>query len=577
MAKLPFLDTPDDHYAAHEAQWTLAEKRLYGDELVLDEITPFVQEPTASLDLRKRRARYANFPDMQCALVSGHIGRVLPMPQFNHPAMGDVRSRDQRVGQEPTLAEVIAYNIDGIGSDGQQFDAFVQGVTKRACATGYRWVMVEMPSLDDLVSIRVGMGRLPTDAGLDNPVVTDSEKLAGWRPFWEEWSPLQVPRAYYEKGVLQYAVVKTRLRQAAVVDNEGKPLPDAEGRYLLVRSGFQGLGPAFAKGGWWLFDAETHTIQSQGDWLLTRGQIPLVRAVAASSKGTAERPSVARSLTMSLGQIAIDLMNMRSEQGYNARAAAMAGAWLVNAGPEVQKEVIKQAGSVVTGVPPNLKQDGTYNDVTLQFGSAAALDAAVFSNMITEAIAEAREIMVRQVTQDAGESGEAKQVEHEAGASPLLAHVAGNTEQWVNTALAFTVMRAGVLGPTETPAAEVVLPRSFPLRDLVADVDKMLATLSTAGLSSPTWEAHLALSKGKDLGLLPAEIEETVKAEIEESAKIKRDRSAQQQAMLDQFLTGGGVPTPAPREEEPEPEPRPAPGGEDGDDGEPPGGGSTGA
>ena len=45
----------------------------------------------------------------------------------------------------PHAAELFYYNVDGIGSDGSQYPAWTDGVQVRACATGHRWTLVEMP------------------------------------------------------------------------------------------------------------------------------------------------------------------------------------------------------------------------------------------------------------------------------------------------------------------------------------------------------------------------------------------------------------------------------------------------
>ena len=100
---------------------------------------------------------------------------------------------------------------------------------------------------------------------------------------------------------------------------------------------------------------------------------------------------------MELGQIAIDMMNARSEQRYNARQAAKSVIYLMGATDVTQGEVVDQAkaGSVVVAVRPTELPDGSKvsaSQVTVSytknpivggsfFGAFTYTGTAVFRNL----------------------------------------------------------------------------------------------------------------------------------------------------------------------------------------------------
>lgn len=523
---LKFLDTPDAHWTAHADGWKREERRLYGGDPVLTELTRFSGEEDDSFALRVRTARYLNFPELHTSILAGHLLRAMPIPSFGQ--MGEVRGRNQIGGSAPTLAEMFWYNCDGIGSDGSQFPAWANGVIKRSCATGYRWLMVEMPNADTLAQIRMTGGRTPSATQL-----TQEDMIAGFRPWLVERSPLSATRRRIRNGVLEYILFKVPLL------SEDPDSPEtAVGSYLLVRQGVTALGTQFEPGGWWMFD-EDHNLLDQGDWAATFGNIPVVRAVSETSSGTWEAPALARSLTMELGQIGVDVMNARSEQRYNARQAAKSINWLLGADPDAQKVAAQQslAGSILVGVPPVPNPDGSFAIPQMWNSSAAALDTGVYTAIIQEAVDEAREIMVRQITSEPGSSGESKMAGFEEANSPLLARLSASVETWINSLLYFYALRGGIPNPDPS----VQMPRDFDLRQVVDDVDAMLDTLRRSGVSSPTWEQRLIVRKGDQLGLIPDEDRKVILAELEEGAAKKLERQDQEAQLLGMV---GGSPLP---------------------------------
>ena len=145
-------------------------------------------------------------------------------------------------------------------------------------------------------------------------------------------------------------------------------------------------------------------------WDKTRGQIPFFPFIGEPSPGTTERPAIARSLTMELGQIAVSLMNRISERNWNITYSAKSINYILGIGGDEQSKVVEQQdlGSITIGVPPVVGPDGRVIVPSMWNSSAAALDATVFEKAIEGALAEAREIMVKQLTSVPESSGASK-------------------------------------------------------------------------------------------------------------------------------------------------------------------------
>lgn len=487
----PFLDFKLKLYEDHLEAFKREERRLYGGDAVLSELLLWKGESSTFYAARQAQSGYLTLPKQHATTLTGHLSKQTPMPVFG--SLGNVRERKDR-GREPSLAELFWYNVDGVGQDGTEMPAFMDGVQERAIATGYRWVLVEAPTVSMLGELREMRGRNPA-----GETVTDEDVEDGYRPYLVEYSPISVPYWQVTSGRLDFAVIRTPITPVSLLDENNAPKVADDGYYLMVRRGFQGLGAQWAGGGWWKFDPEQKEI-SKGNWDKTRGQIPLFQFIGEPSPGTVERPAIARSLTMELGQIAVSLMNRMSERNYNVSQAAKSINWILGIGPTEHAEALAQLedGSIVIGVPPVMHPDGGVGIPTIWNSSAAALDVTVFSSIIEGALAEAREIMVRQVTSMPDNSGESKKAGFAEATSPLLARLAGTRQQAWNTALHFLCLRGG-----KEPDASVTIPRDFDLQPVVDDIDAMLSTLKRSWLRSPTLEAELVLRSADERGLMP--------------------------------------------------------------------------
>lgn len=581
---LDFLNDRHPIYVTHEAAWARDERRLVGGDAVIGygapgalgttrysttrtsgpngatlspELSRMKGETDEEYARRQNEAEYLTLPERHASILAGHLRRVAPKtPNFG--TLGEIRQRSEINGQ-PTLAELLYYNADGVGNDGSQYPAFCDGVQVRACATGVRWTLVEMPPLP--------AGRSP-----DAPI-TNADRRAGYRPYFVEFSPLQVPIWEMDRGRLDWAVARVPVGRSALINGVWTRANPDPGYYLFVRQGYDGLGDRFAGGGWWLFDADqkpvtrgvrdvraddgtvTRTaVEAHGTWARTKGEIPMLPLLADDTPGTTERPALGRSLTMELGQIAVGLMNRVSERDYNARQAAKSAIYILGADPKNVDAFnltaqMHESGAVIIPVVAYEAPDGDGHSkwiVPQIYNSASgAVETGVYQTIIDSKLATAREIMVRQVSAGLDVSGVSREAAFGEATSPLLARMAQRREGWENGLIYFAELRAGAAMPT----GSVTYPTEFDLAPVVDDIDATLNTLRLSGLRSPTLEAKLVVTAADERGQLddPApDFRERVEAELAASAQ------APQTSALETLLGGGSnssrdtTPTPEP-------------------------------
>lgn len=523
---LSFLDARHPIWEAHHTLWEREERRLYGGDAVLPELTRFRGEDDDHYAARQAQAVYLPFPKLHASVLAGHLGRARPMPGqgLSFGTLGEIRERANI--DRPSTAELVYYNVDGIGNDGSQFPAWTDALEERACATGFRWVLVEMPRRD-------------ANAG----PVTQADVEQGHRPYGVEFSPIDVPYWEIDRGRLDWAILRTPVTRSKVIDGVWTPAPTAKGYYLLVRAGYQGLGETYAEGGWWLFDEKKNLLDGgHGTWEATRGEIPLIPFIGEPSQGTRTLPAMARSLTMELGQLAVGLMNRLSERDHDASDAAKSIKIILGADKEGFNLLVGmlEDGNLMGAVPPSVVElpDGTSQAVVPQIydSSAGAVASTVYQTIIASDIDMAREIMVRQLSATPDSSGASKQAGFAEAQGPLLSRLAATREQFENSFIYFAELRAGATQPT----GSVVWPRDFDLKSVVDDIDAMFETLRRAMLRSPTLEATLALTAARERGFLADDqMAEQVKSELEQSAEEARTAAAQQRALFSSF----GLPT----------------------------------
>jgi hypothetical protein len=473
--------------------------------------------------MRQSQAPWVGLGKTHAMMMAGHIIGAMPIP--NYGTLGEVRERNAIAGA-PSIAELFHYNCDGIGADGTQFPAFASGLIQSGMATGHRYTLVEMPR-------RAGGGP-----------VTQADVLAGQRPYLVEYSPRSVPIAEYTDGRLDWAVIRTKVGGTGLKDGRWEPQTGL-GYYLLVRAGFQGLGPEFAGGGWWLYDADKRPVENgHGDWTRTRGQIPLARFVAEPSTGTLDWPAVARLMLKELGQIDAALMNRISERDFNLSDGAKNDKYVLGAAKDGFNLMVEfhEQRAILIPVLGEMTPDGKFTIPSIWSSSQGVIDSAAFQTAIDSHLAFAREIMVRMVTSTPDSSGESKRAGFGEATSPMLANLAANVETWANTVLYFVELRAGAT----SPSAFVTLPREFELAPIIQKIDRNLERLQKTAARSPTLEASMIEAAARDDGLWPKGEAEGRKAAAELVTSLTIAQRKEQGAVFDIFAKSGSVAGAAP-------------------------------
>ena len=531
MPNLPFLTHTLPLYEQHLASWHREERRLYGGDAVLEELLQWKGETDDDLAARKLTAGYMPLPKSHATTLTGHLSSQTPDPDF-----GNLGKANERPSLEnPSLAEILKFNVDGPGQDGSELRPYFDGVQERAIATGYRWVLAEKPGAATLRNIRLSHGRDPEGKLLKEDIIQ------GFRPYAVEYSPISVP--FWQPltgGPLDLAIIRMPITPESLIDEEGSFMSAGDlGYYLLVRRGFTGLGNDWAEGGWWKFDPDQDLVpDGHGTWDETLGQIPLLKFIGEGSPGTTARPAIARSLTMELGQIAVSLMTLRSARDYNVLQAAKSVNHILGIKPTEHGQVIVQqdAGSISIGYPPVMGDDGAVIVPTIWNSSEGLVASEAFESVIKSGLEEAREIMVKQVTSGLDASGEKVKASFAEGTSPLLSRLAGTRQQAMNTFLYFASLRFGIQNPT----ANVTIPRDFNLQSVVDDIDEGLSVLKRSWLRSPTLEKNLIIRSMDERGLMPED--KTERAKIEQELTDSATPTEPVDLTLDDLSTVPGLP-----------------------------------
>jgi hypothetical protein len=539
-AVVDWLDTHHPIYDAFLDRWTENERRLLGGDYVLDELRRFKWETLPGQAVpdeqvgqtlvagehyvaRQREATYLNFPEAYALGLKGHLLRKRPLPEqgLSFGSLGLVR-RDRDLAR-PTLAEILYYNTDGIGTDGSQWDNVWLDTWVRATATGHRWQMVEVPEVS---------------------AQNEQDVLDGLRPYLVEFSPQQVPNWYFDRGRLDWAIVRVSTSRPTVVDGKMENNDAQDGFMLMVRKGVADLGDDFRGGGWWLFDENKKYIGKTGTWDMVRGDIPLWplyyqrdRGVAGRkdtkstqttelmklliTRGRTARSAMSRPAVTELGQLAISYMNLSSAADYDAWDAASSLVFLLG----IDKNAYNIAASVWASgsqIVPVPMGDGGQTP-TIGDGSAGAVTAQVFSDLLGRKLREADRIAVQEISSAPDSSGLSKEAGFHEQKSPRLANVASELEQAQNIAIHFFELR---FGKTE-PRGSVSWPREFNVVDVIKDIRDFLDTQKVAGVSSKTLTSNLMIRGAKERGFITdAAIEKTVLDEYVESAVAAETRAA---------------------------------------------------
>ena len=444
----------------------------------------------------------------QRALSLGTLGTVRPsLGGYGEPESEGTGLFDA------SRAELIWTNVDGTGDDGASLETWVDGVQRRAMATGFRWVGVERPPRPD------GGGSGPGGAY----TAADDDIL---RPYAVEFSPTQTPYWLIQSGTLQVLHVETvartpREKNGAITDAE-------ETRHLLyVREGFAGFGERFEVGGWWLLKPDGDTI-AEGRWDgvsggATGGAIPFQRWF---NERDPQAPSGARASLDEVGSIQVGLMDLESAARHDAHVRSSGLIIVTNVAQDAHKTGAAQmaSGSNFVGVPGDPATTGGVG--VHDMGSVSASGAVTAE--IDRLFSWAKAIATKELTTSPDASGVAKVVEYEAEVSPRLAHLAKMREEGLGFLLRMFELVWG--GPGTSPTSAVKYPRRYSLEGALDRVLKAIDAMRAAGVTSPTLLTKASETALAEAGVgLTQEEKKAVEAEVRASA----DQAAQRTALDD--------------------------------------------
>lgn len=554
MAKREWLKAVHPLYALRQEEWERNERRYRGGTSVAVELRRFdwetlyvgvMAEQETMLAMREERdldgsrrhtflagapgehyrarqsqAVYLNFPEQFMGMLKGHLFRKRPMPPdgLKFGTLGEVRR--VRDSSAPTNAEIIYYNVDGIGNDGSQWDAWWADVTGWSGVTGHRWLFAEAT---------------PTGA------TTKADVLTGKRPYLCHLSPLEVPNWDYCNGKLSWAMMKLPGREAYIKD--GKLCRDNDGPVrLYVAQGYTGLlddgGLDFSLGGWWTFDTDGEQTTAPGDtgtWDMVGGEIPMWPHFYQRDKDQMSRPGVTE-----IGNAAVSYMNLDSAATYDAWDSASSLQFMMGVDPEAFRIATTkiQEGSKFIPVPLVKTDLGGGSSVvpTIVDSAAGAVPATIFTGRMAAIRDSVMEITGQEAANARDTAGIARRAGFSDNRSPRLALMASEVETSQNIAIFFLEKRFG----SAAPSGAVAWTRDFDLEPLLDSIQRLFAIEADSGIRSKTLGARAMVMAGKETGLVVDDQDEAaIRAEYEASADAQNRITLQQAGASSEFGRGG--------------------------------------
>lgn len=471
---------------------------------------------------RQNQATYLNFPEAFMGMLRGHLFRKAPAPDsgaLNFGGLGEVRTK--REGGPPSNGELVYYNVDGVGNDGSQWDAWWSDVTGWSGVTGHRWLFVEAP-------LKAG--------------ITQADVIAGNRPYLVHHSPLEVLNWDYVEGRLAWALIQMPPRAARI--QSGDLIRDKRGPVrLYVRRNFTELdepgGIAFSTGGWWTFDENGDEVMepgSQGFWDKTNGEIPLWPHFYQRDK-----ENFSRSAVTEIGSAAVAYMNLDSAASFDAWDAASSLTFLLGVDPTSFQVAMDKVQDGSKYIPvPLVKTDiggaGQAVVPSVQDSAAGAVTSDVFTKRMLAIRESIREITGMEVSGVPDASGLSKQAGFGETKSPRLALLASEVETSQNIALIFLERRFG----GASPSASVTWMRDFELAPVMDSIERVFDLSEKSGVSSPTLTARAMMTAARETGLVTDDKEaQTVQSEFEASARVMQTSRAQDAGLGAEFGRDG--------------------------------------
>jgi hypothetical protein len=420
---------------------------------------------------RQEAAIYVNFMEAMATDTVGMLFKQAPAPDngLDFGRAGKVRRKEDI--DEPTLAELIYYNTDGVGVDGSQWDMFWSAQLKLAMVTGYRWMFVEVPS---------------------TAARNQGQQRRGLRPYVVPFSPREVVNHHYENGVGQWFNIKIGARKPRVVDGKFEGNDPVEETLLLVRQGNADLGREYVEGGWWRYDKDNQQI-GHGTWGKTEGEIPMAPLFYDRHPSMFGRPGLTE-----LGNAGVAAMNLHSCADFDAfdssgSVKALRGVDRKGFNLFIDKVL---GGNRYAPLPTN-EETSKIPDVTEATGGSIVAD--VFEKRLLAIARAVDRIKGSEVNSAPQASGLAQQAGFTMGNVPRLALVAGNLETCQNAVINWLEQRAG----KRKPSGSVRWTKKFELIKLTSSAQALLQLEAIAGISSEDLDTRVILASAQDEGFVP--------------------------------------------------------------------------
>jgi hypothetical protein len=476
-----WLDEKHEAWTANVDEWTKNERRLEGGEDVVVELRRFDWEvstkPGVGFQLRQDQATYVNFPEMFCDTISGHL--LDNIGEIDFGGMGKVEREDKNA--DPSRAEQIFYNVDGVGNDGSQLKAYISAAWKRAAATGHRWYFLEMPR-----------GRAENR----------QKELDGHRPYIIEYSPIRVTNWEIIAGTLEWAIVRVPVSKKRI--SGGVFEKGGLGYMLIIRAGvtaFDSDDTRFNKGGQFFFAEDgTDMTELDVDFNDMDGEPPFWPLFAERSKGNTERAKISRCVTSDLGNVAISYMNLSSAADFNVWNGSDGKAFITGASQDsynLAMDMFEQ-GSQFAPLEGVVNSSGHMSPVGVVFSSQGVLATEAVKSRLEHKLEEARWLAAREAIGEPGSSGVSKIAGFSEAVKPRLVMFATELETWLNTMLYFFELRFGI----DKPSASANWVKEFDLLSLIDKIERQFNLEKLSGLRSPTLGARAMVDAAEDSGLI---------------------------------------------------------------------------
>lgn len=473
-----FLDQKHCIYDAWIDRWELNEARLAGGDDVIDELRPFSYETDLTEEgqyaSRKREAIYTNFADIYATVITGHLIRFAPRPDqgWSVPNLGAVRGRSRT----PTQGEQVWYSVDNPAGSGHEWNQWWMDETRRAMATGHRWIYVDTPG---------------------EPALTQARQQQGFRPYACSFSPIDTYNWFFnDREVLEFVVFRLPQDGGKVVNgqfqqNRGQA---SRGYLLCVREGCERLGEEFVGGGWWKFDGMKNIIDEY-TWDDTDGEIPVDVLYYQRHKGTKNYPAMSRPAITELGQAAVAHMNLMSSANFDAWDAGGSVDYLAGVDEDAFEEVqrLEKLGSKRIPLPPNSDTDAVPQVFNSAVGKASsetfsAREESIWNNVVRLGIIEAS----GQV------NGATAEAQFSAAVGPRIVWVATNLSVCQNNIIRYFELRFGHNKPT----GMVQWPSRYDLVELIDRIRGFFEIQRLAGIRSKTASSIAMTQAAEDKGLI---------------------------------------------------------------------------